>query len=263
MAGCGPKDATPTGSQTFEPSLEPTNTEAEISFTPSPEPSILVSLSRGETVARIQKRLKDLGYLHYRPTGYFLDMTQTALKAFQQDTGNLVADGTAGKETLDELFNVAYPARKNTSSIPGQESPEYKEPGLFGNRLTWESVSQLLQEGARFDVWDFESDITLRMQRTGGTNHMHAEPLTQSDTDALSAMFSKIISGEKRPVLIRFEGQTIASSMYGAPHGQSSISENGCDGIVCIFFLGCTDEDYGMADAEHNENINRASGQEQ
>jgi len=57
---------------------------------------------RGEDVREVQSMLSDLGYYPYTPDGYYGKKTRSAVIAFQKDAG-LVADGIAGKKTLQAL----------------------------------------------------------------------------------------------------------------------------------------------------------------
>lgn len=60
--------------------------------------------SEGSEVKKLQKRLIDLGYLSGTADGKFGEMTETALKAFQEANG-LEADGKAGTKTQNKLFS--------------------------------------------------------------------------------------------------------------------------------------------------------------
>jgi len=53
---------------------------------------------RNINASRVQQRLKDLGYFHFRVTGYYGPITEAAVKRFQRDRG-LVPDGVAGPRT--------------------------------------------------------------------------------------------------------------------------------------------------------------------
>jgi len=61
---------------------------------------------RGEDVRDVQSMLSGLGYYSYTPDGYYGKKTRQAVIAFQKDAG-LVADGIAGKKTLQAL-QIAY-----------------------------------------------------------------------------------------------------------------------------------------------------------
>lgn len=60
--------------------------------------------SEGSEVKKLQKRLIDLGYLSGTADGKFGEMTESALKAFQEANG-LEADGKAGTKTQNKLFS--------------------------------------------------------------------------------------------------------------------------------------------------------------
>ncbi len=52
---------------------------------------------------KMQKRLKDLGYLEDAADGKFGEATETAVINFQKNNG-LTADGKAGTATLNKLY---------------------------------------------------------------------------------------------------------------------------------------------------------------
>lgn len=60
----------------------------------------------GTSVKNLQEQLKELGYYHYRVTGYFGSITASAVSAFQKAHG-LRADGVADWRTLNDLHAKA------------------------------------------------------------------------------------------------------------------------------------------------------------
>lgn len=56
------------------------------------------------TVTKIQNRLKELGYLDSKATGYFGSSTEAAVLGFQKENG-LSRDGKVGKTTMRTLFS--------------------------------------------------------------------------------------------------------------------------------------------------------------
>lgn len=58
--------------------------------------------SKGTEVKKLQQQLKELGYFREEITGYFGQATETAVKAFQKDSG-ISADGIAGSNTYRKL----------------------------------------------------------------------------------------------------------------------------------------------------------------
>ena len=68
---------------------------------------------RGEDVAQIQTRLRELGYLTTEPTGVFDDDTEAALRRFQRDQGLLVT-GMADRVTVELLNTTDRKAAEET-----------------------------------------------------------------------------------------------------------------------------------------------------
>ncbi|HEX2946648.1 MAG TPA: NlpC/P60 family protein [Clostridia bacterium] len=57
---------------------------------------------RGDAVTELQKALQKLGYMDIDPTGYYGDITEAAVKAFQKKYG-LERDGIAGRKTVGKI----------------------------------------------------------------------------------------------------------------------------------------------------------------
>jgi cell wall-associated NlpC family hydrolase len=68
---------------------------------------------RGDSVALLQKDLKQLGFMSVNPTGYYGDITETAVKNLQKKY-NLKIDGIAGPQTLDKIDKLL--GRESTAS---------------------------------------------------------------------------------------------------------------------------------------------------
>lgn len=73
---------------------------------------------RNSTVTKIQSRLRELGYLDAKATGYFGSSTEAAVLGFQRENG-LSRDGKVGKSTMRTLFSSS--AKKAPSNY---EAPE-------------------------------------------------------------------------------------------------------------------------------------------
>ena len=58
----------------------------------------------GDDVSEIQDRLYEMGYMDIKPTGYFGESTEAAVKAFQKNN-NLLVDGKVGTETKEMLYS--------------------------------------------------------------------------------------------------------------------------------------------------------------
>ncbi|MDR2514253.1 MAG: peptidoglycan-binding protein [Christensenellaceae bacterium] len=78
-------------------------------------PNALQLGMKGSDVERVQKRLKELGYTK-NVTGYFGEITQEAVKAFQK-RNSLGTDGVVGRVTMAKLISSS--AKKPASSSSG------------------------------------------------------------------------------------------------------------------------------------------------
>lgn len=100
--------------------------------------STLENGMRGDTVSRLQKDLKTLGFMRINPTGYFGDTTEAAVINFQKKHG-LVEDGIAGSKTLgsiDKLLGRETTASRGVTVKPGQKIADYSKKFL-GIRYVW------------------------------------------------------------------------------------------------------------------------------
>ena len=82
-------------------------------------PSALASYRRGatgDTVSRIQEKLKDWGYYTGSVDGVFGSRTESAVIAFQRSNG-LSADGVVGSQTLSALGMSDKSASKSSNDV--------------------------------------------------------------------------------------------------------------------------------------------------
>ncbi len=76
---------------------------------------------RGDTVERVQKQLKKLGYLS-SATGYYGSDTENAVRAFQK-RNSLSSDGKVGKNTMTALFSSDAKKAASTPVSGGGDKP--------------------------------------------------------------------------------------------------------------------------------------------
>ena len=87
------------------------------------EDAAIKQSSTGDEVALIQARLRDLGYLNYRPTGKFSDMTAEAVKKFQMQSGI----ARAGRQR--DLSGVVF--RRRETGADESIGQKGIRPGIF------------------------------------------------------------------------------------------------------------------------------------
>jgi len=223
-----------------------------------PEDPTTASGARGERTLRIQQRLKDLGYLYYRPTGYFMSLTKAAVIAFQNNQ-SIMADGAGvvGEETMDYLFS-SLAKRKNVPPEGGGTPPEVNIYGSVGALLPWEDMDRLIAVGDSFQVIDLNTSITFTMTRLGGKGHMDVCTTDNTSYHNYLKIFSGMVSTNKRPVLIEYSEDLYAASLYGMPHGEGNGGK--MNGHTCLYFSGSSSNALGLKDVEHDANVQKAAG---
>lgn len=75
--------------------------------------NIMMNGMRGDSVALLQKDLKQLGFMSISSTGYYGDITETAVKNLQKKY-KLTIDGIAGPQTLGKIDKLL--GRESTTS---------------------------------------------------------------------------------------------------------------------------------------------------
>lgn len=212
----------------------------------------------GRDIYTIQQRLIDLGYLNYRATGNFGDITQEAVRDFQT-ANNLPADGQIGSATMQLLFSDdAQRAKMNPafkSAVGRAYTGTVKEKGDLSS---WDVISEEFPKGSTAVVTDYNTGETFTLRRTGGTNN--AEVVTETATDA--EKFEYVFGGyswEHRPVLVQIGGTQYAGSLFGMPTRTGSESGSGMNGVTFLYFNNSRSDVHGFGDEEHTVSINSAS----
>lgn len=244
----------------------PTNTPiaAQNGITPS-SPSykieeVLKVGSDAEVIINVQLRLIDLNYFAFKPTGTFGSMTRAAVVDFQEKNG-LIADGSIGQETLDELFsnssaknpNKKVSAKRNSilSSVTIPIGPTSKAPPiLFGNATEWTNVKDIFVVDNTAKIIDLNTSKTFHLKRVGGENHAIVMPATQNDKNIFLEVFGGQYNWSKRPVLVEISNTNVAASLSGDMR----------DDKTSLYFTGSTSDIANIIDVEHRRTILRATG---
>lgn len=215
------------------------------------ETTIYSKGSTGIEVYAIQQRLIDLGYLQYRPTGKYSDMTANAVRKFQQVNG-IAADGQVGTATNDALFSddakrcIANPNFKRQTGA--QSNGGIKAPGLLSS---WEKIDPLLPVGSVIAIKDFNSDISFNVERVGGDGCAQVKTISAADY----AAFQEVFGGETwehRAVIATVSGTDYAASLFGMPTGNESAAyPNTMNGHTFLYFQNSVSDIEGLPDEEH------------
>lgn len=213
----------------------------------------------GDNVILVQLRLKDLGYFNYKITNYYGPYTTQTVADFQKNN-NLPADGVLGPETSDVLFSnaaIRKPVEERKKIVPKAKAPSVPT----GRLKDWFSyVLPRFDRGEKIKVYDVATGITYYMVRVGGRNHADVEPATKYDTEQFKKTYDGEWTWERRAVVVKLDGEYIAASTNGFPHGYESIPGNGMTGQVCIHFLNSKTHVRDTTDPLHQAMIMIAAG---
>ncbi|MEN1759570.1 peptidoglycan-binding domain-containing protein [Anoxynatronum sibiricum] len=247
------------------------------------ENSLLKREMSGQEVQELQQHLQALGFFTTEPTGYFGQVTESAVAAFQEQHG-LTSDGIAGAKTLsmittfvqspEQMAEVAV-TRGSGSRVNANSQTEIKALSWFGE------VEHLFARGDVATIVDVWTGLSYQVKRTYGTNHADVETLTKEDT----AIFKKVAGGEwnwsRRPVIVEVHGLRIAASIASMPHAGrddlpalqtvnnrsggfgkgtnlDEVKGNNMHGHVDLHFVGSKGHSSGRVDADHQKAIQEA-----
>lgn len=191
--------------------------------------SMLKDGMEGDEVEKLQKELFNRGFMERSGlTGRYDSQTRKAVLEYQQVAGLSSADGIAGAETLDSIYDSKNKLTK--------ENATYTQLKGSVVLLDWfEGGSEWLNKGARFTVTDVRTGKSFRARRFGGWYHADSEPITKEDTAVIKSLEG--FSWNRRPCWITYKGKTVAASMHTMPHMANPTTTNGFDGHFCIHFL--------------------------
>ncbi len=206
----------------------------------------------GSDVYAIQRRLCDLGYLNYRPTGKFSDMTVSAVRQFQQ-LNDIPADGQIGVATRQALFSED--AIRNTAN------PQFKkvvgkqyngEVSRKGAQSAWETIDKIFPVGSTVTALDYNTGTSFRLTRTGGVNCAQVVTETPEDFENYTSVFGGE-SWEHRSVLVTIGGTEYAASLFGMPtnNSQRNFDNDNMDGYTILYFNNSKTDVYDIPDEEH------------
>lgn len=231
---------------------------------PQTQTEIYSENSAGETVVRIQIRLRELGYLWFKPTGVYRAMTVKAVEEFQTRCvaygERLGVDGRMGEQSMLELFAPSAPKFRIPDSVHLPRGPIADTLKVKGEVQSWNAVKQKLNVNEEYTVIDCNTGKEFKLVFTGGENHAEAELASESELEAFNYICGSEYNFLKRPVVVMFGETAVAASIQCYPHGSDSVADNGMEGHVCLFFEGSLSHVGSLPDVEHNANVFAAAG---
>ena len=221
---------------------EPT-AKQESARSASGSPTVLRSGMSGSEVSALQKRLSDLGYLDEKyVTGYYGDLTRDAVERFQSLAG-LDVDGVTGPATMKKLDSGSAPKMK-----------EIVEKDWFDSDVS----KSVYKRGGTAYIIDCETGVKIKIRRVGGSNHMDVEPAEAEDTEKLLKLYGGEWSWDQRAVILIADGEYIAASINGMPHGAEISRDNNFEGQFCLHTTGSLTHGTEKVNGRHQEKIEEA-----
>lgn len=177
---------------------------------------------RGNGVAALQKDLKRLGYLKADATGYYGDLTVSAVKNLQKRYG-LVVDGVAGQNTFTLIRRLLDGTRSaSTSGAAAASTASRGSTGKSNYLVSWfNGAANIFKIGKVASVYDIDTGSSFKVKRTYGYNHADVEPLTAKDSEIMKKIFGGQWSWKRRAVIVDVDGRKMAASLAGMPHAGS------------------------------------------
>lgn len=251
-------------------------------------PTVLKLGMRGTEVAKLQEDLKKLGYFQLEATGYYGDITESAVRRMQSQHG-LAQDGTVGGATtalVQKLVSQGYKAPAEQPKPQPQPNPAPSTPPKGGSSsdylVSWfGGAENIFSIGSVATIYDIDSGLSFKAKRTYGYNHADTEPLTYNDAQTMKRIFGGW-SWSRRAIIVETNGRRMAASMAGMPHAGSdkaaanayvewrsgdygpgvnldTVKGNGFDGHFDVHFLNSKTHGSNQVDSAHQSAVRRAA----
>ena len=130
----------------------------------------------------------------------------------------------------------------------------------YGKLTPWKEAERIISRKSVCRVTDLETGLSFNVQRRAGSHHADMQPLTKADTAIMKKVYQGNWSWRRRAVLVAKDGQVLAGSMHGMPHGGDGIPDNDFSGHFCIHFLDSTTHGSNQVDPDHQWMIYKAAG---
>ena len=140
-----------------------------------------------------------------------------------------------------------------------EEREEYFSVGHDIQLLPWMEADKIVPRYSKFSILDIETGKLFHVQRRAGSQHADVQPLTVKDTNILKAIYQGKWSWKRRAIIVIANGQWLAASMHGMPHGAGALNNN-FPGHFCVHFLGSTTHKSDKMDTSHMLMVYKAAG---
>ena len=170
-------------------------------------------------------------------------------------------------------------------TIPVHHIPVKYAPAGYGELLNWFTEAQyVVPINTDFTIVDLTTGKSFNARRTVGSGHADCEPLTANDTAIMKEIWGGSFNWNKRSVLVKCKGRTIAASAagmlhagnegaaggewtswrsddYGAGTNYDYIKGNNAHGHFDLHFYKSVGHSSEVENATHQANILKSAGQ--
>jgi len=170
-------------------------------------------------------------------------------------------------------------------TIPVHHIPVKYAPAGYGELLNWFTEAQyVVPINTDFTIVDLATGKSFNARRTVGSGHADCEPLTANDTAIMKEIWGGSFNWNKRSVLVKCKGRTIAASAagmlhagndgaaggewtswrsddYGAGTNYDYVKGNNAHGHFDLHFYKSVGHSSGVENATHQANILKSAGQ--
>lgn len=144
----------------------------------------------------------------------------------------------------------------------GVQEKQLQPPPLYGEFLTWDEVQKVFPLYDKATVIDYDTGLEFVVQRRGGHYHADVQPLSADDSAIMKEIYHGKWSWRRRAVMVELDdGQRIAGSMHGMPHGSGAIKGNNFNGHFCIHFRNSITHGSRKKDLAHQMMVWKAANQ--
>lgn len=202
--------------------------------------------TRVATVTKVQKRLRELGYL-CPIDGDFEEYTHDAIVDFQLRNG-LVADGVLDVQTQlmlesDKAKDVSSPARYYLEENAGLNEVAPSDIKL----VHWYDVKEQINADSILTVYDPATGLSFKLNHMSEGRHWDVEPDSLRDTLIMRKAFGTISWDIQVVYVLLPDGTWTMATMHNRAHGYNVIPDNGFGGQNCVHFLR------DMSEAQQND----------
>ncbi|MFX4263159.1 LysM peptidoglycan-binding domain-containing protein [Pelotomaculum propionicicum] len=185
------------------------------------------------------------------------DRFGTSIESIKSASGLTSDSLQAGQE-----LTIPGSASSYQETSRGSVSRDYGDSdGTYGELIDWSYINDMFPIGSNATLQDFETGRKFRIHHLFGTNHADCEPLTADDAAIMKDVFGGEWNWERRAAIIWLDGQPVACSMAGMPHGTSQdIYGNDFDGMFDLHFLNSRTHGTDRVDGDHQAMVRRAAG---